>query len=154
MAACAAQVQPTATPEPQPTPGPKTFKEMVNEAMAEVPTIKPTDAQKLIQGNPQVLVIDVRDAADIAATWTVPGAINISLGTLTYKADTLVPEQLRDSRLQDRSRPIITTCTSGPMGALGGKLLKDMGFTNVQILEGGVRAWKDAGLPIEQLPQG
>jgi len=152
--ACAAKVTPTATPEPTPTPGPRTFKDMVSQAMAEVPTIKPADAYKLMQEDPQVLVIDVRDAADIAATWTVPGAINVSLGALTYRADTQVPEQLRDPRLQDRSRPIITTCTSGSMGALGGKLLKDMGFTNVQILEGGVRAWKDAGLPIEQLPQG
>ncbi len=34
------------------------------------------------------------------------------------------------------------------MGALGGKLLHDMGFTNVQILEGGVQAWIEAGLPV------
>lgn len=37
-----------------------------------------------------------------------------------------------------------------PLGALGGKLLHDMGFTNVQILEGGVQAWTDAGLPIQK----
>jgi hypothetical protein len=37
-------------------------------------------------------VIDVRDAADIAMTGTVPGAVNISLGSLTYKADNEVPE--------------------------------------------------------------
>jgi rhodanese-related sulfurtransferase len=45
------------------------------------------------------------------------------------------------------ARPIVTTCILGPLGALGGKLLHDMGFTNVQILEGGVQAWIDAGLP-------
>lgn len=38
------------------------------------------------------------------------------------------------------------TCILGPLGALGGKLLHDMGFSNVQILEGGVQAWIDAGL--------
>jgi rhodanese-related sulfurtransferase len=31
--------------------------------------------------------------------------------------------------------------------ALAGKLLKDMGFSNVSILEGGTQAWKDAGFP-------
>jgi rhodanese-related sulfurtransferase len=31
---------------------------------------------------------------------------------------------------------------------LGGKLLHDMGFTNVRILAGGVQAWMDAGLPV------
>jgi rhodanese-related sulfurtransferase len=37
------------------------------------------------------------------------------------------------------------------MGALGGKLLKDMGIANVSILEGGTQAWKDAGLPTRQI---
>jgi rhodanese-related sulfurtransferase len=35
------------------------------------------------------------------------------------------------------------------MGALGGKLLHDMGFNNVRILDGGVQAWKDAGFDTE-----
>lgn len=93
-------------------------------------------------------MIDVRDAADIAATGTIPGAVNISYGALTYQADCEVPETWRASQLADRSRPIITTCILGPLGAIGGKLLHDMGFTNVHILVGGVQAWIDAGLPV------
>jgi len=42
-----------------------------------------------------------------------------------------------------------TSCESGELGALAGKLLKDMGFSNVAILEGGTQAWKDAGFPTE-----
>ena len=45
--------------------------------------------------------------------------------------------------------PIITTCESGELGALAGKLLKDMGFSNVSILKGGTLAWKDAGFPTQ-----
>jgi len=60
----------------------------------------------------------------------------------------LLLEVRRDPRLADRSRPIITTCILGPLGALGGKLLHDMGFTNVSILAGGVQAWIEAGLPV------
>jgi rhodanese-related sulfurtransferase len=131
----------------------KTFNQMAAEALAEVPTITPAEAQRQMQQDPNTLVVDVRDAADIAATGTLPGAINVSLGSLTYKADNEVPEDWRDPRVQDRSRPIITTCILGPMGALGGKLLKDMGFTDVRILEGGVRAWKDAGLPTVQVDE-
>jgi rhodanese-related sulfurtransferase len=125
----------------------KTFTQMATEARAEVPTISPAEAYRRMQQDPSILVIDVRDAADIAATGTIPGAVNISFGSLTYKADNEVPDDWRDPRLQDRSRAIITTCIVGPLGALGGKLLKDMGFTNVSILEGGVQAWKDAGFP-------
>jgi rhodanese-related sulfurtransferase len=53
----------------------------------------------------------------------------------------------REPELQDRSRPIITACQAGELGALASKLLKDMGFSNVSILEGGTQAWKDAGFP-------
>ncbi|MBI3958838.1 MAG: YdhR family protein [Chloroflexi bacterium] len=126
----------------------KTFGRMAEEAYRAVPTIKPADAQRRQKRETGLLVIDVRDAADIAQTGTVPGAANLSLGSLTYLADNEVPESWRDPRLADRSRPIITTCILGPMGAIGGKLLRDMGFANVQILEGGVQAWIDAGLPV------
>ena len=126
---------------------------MAADALAEVPVIKPEDARKRIQDEPNLLVIDVRDAADIKATGTIPGAMNISYGSLNFKADNEVPEDWRELELQDRSRPIITTCILGPLGALGGKLLKDMGFTDVTILEGGVQTWKDAGLPTEPVSE-
>lgn len=124
---------------------PRTFNQMVSEALAEVPTISPPEAHQKMQADPNTLVIDVRDVADIGATGIIPGAVNISLGTLTYKADNEVSPEWRDSDLADRSRPIITTCETGEMAALAGKLLKDMGFTNVRILKGGTVAWKDAG---------
>jgi len=126
----------------------KTFNQMVEEALAEVPMVKPADAYRRQKKEPDLLVIDVRDAADIVETGTIPGAVNISVGSLTYKADHEVPEEWRDPLLADRSRPIITTCILGPLGAIGGGMLHEMGFTNVQILEGGVQAWIDAGLPI------
>src|SRR5437016_4010394 len=113
----------------------RTFNQMVSEAMADVPVIRPEEVQQRLQQDPNTLVIDVRDAADIAASGIIPGAASISLGTLTYKACNEVAEDWRDPRLQDRSRPIIANCEVGPMGALAGKLLKDMGFTNVSILD-------------------
>lgn len=133
----------------------RTFKQMVAEAMADVPVISAVEAHRRKQQDPNTLFIDVRDAADLAATGIIPGAANISLGSLAYRADNEVPEGARDPRLRDRSLPIITTCERGPVGALGGKLLKDMGFTNVCVLvcvlEGGTRGWKDAGFPTEEL---
>jgi rhodanese-related sulfurtransferase len=125
-----------------------TFGQMAAEAFAVVPGVTPAQARQRMAANPDTLVIDVRDAADIAQTGTVPGAVNISYGALTYLADNEVPETWRDSRLADRSRPIVTTCILGPLGALGGKLLHDMGFSDVSVLEGGVQAWIEAGLPV------
>ena len=125
----------------------RTFPQMVTEALAQVPAISPAEASQAMKSNPDTLVIDVRDASDIAGTGIIPGAVNISLGTLAYKADNQVPPEWRDPNLANRSRQIITTCSSGEMGALAGKLLKDMGFTNVSILKGGTVAWKAAGYP-------
>ncbi|GIW90397.1 MAG: hypothetical protein KatS3mg109_0829 [Pirellulaceae bacterium] len=126
----------------------KTFQGMADEAYRAVPTLKAADLQRRLEREPKLLVIDVRDAAEVAQTGTIPGAINLSYGALTYLADHQAPEDWRDPRLADHARPIVTTCGLGPLGALGGKLLHDMGFTDVQILEGGVQAWIDAGLPV------
>ena len=127
----------------------KTFNQMVVEAMAEVPVISPVEAHRRMQEDPRTLVIDPRDAADIPATGIISKAMNISYGALTYKADNELPPEWREPELEDRSRPIITACESGELGALAGKLLKDMGFSNVSILEGGTQAWKDAGFPTQ-----
>ncbi len=128
----------------------KTFMQMAAEAMAEVPGISPAEAQRRIKQDPRTLVVDVRDAADVRQTGVVPGALNISLGMLPVRADQELPEEWRHTSLQDRSRPIITTCALGPNGARGAKVLKDMGFTNVCYLEGGMQAWVDPGLPTEK----
>jgi rhodanese-related sulfurtransferase len=127
---------------------PRTFGDMASEALAEVPTITPVEAQRHLAANPYTLVLDVRDAADIAASGAIPGALNISYGALTFQADHQAPEAWRAPQLADHSRPIVTTCILGPLGALGGKLLRDMGFTDVSVLEGGVQAWIEAGLPV------
>ena len=128
---------------------PITFTQMVNKAQAEVPTIDAAAANQKMQIDRKLLVVDVRDPADIPVTGMIPGAINITLGTLTYKADHEVPAEWRDMNFADLTRPIITTCETGEMAALAGKLLKDMGYTDVQILKGGTVAWKKAGYPTE-----
>ena len=70
----------------------RTFGQMVAEAMAAVPVISPAEANRRMQQDPNTLFVDVRDAADIPATGIIPDAANISLGSLTYRADDEVPE--------------------------------------------------------------
>jgi len=130
----------------------KTFGQMVGEARQEVTAISPQEAQKRMQGNPNTLVVDVREPTDPSrqSVGDIPGSKDVPLGVLAIKADQELPESFRDQDLQDRSRPIITTCQGGGQAALAAKTLKDMGFTNVSMVEGGATAWKDAGLPTEQ----
>ena len=125
------------------------FMQMAEEAMAEIDGISAEAAHRQLSENSEALLIDVRDAADIPSTGVPAGGANISLGMLPVRADPELPEDWRNTRLQDRSRQIITTCPLGPNGARGAKLLKDMGFTNVCYMEGGMDAWNRASLPTD-----
>ena len=125
------------------------FIQMAEEAMAEVDGISAEQVQQRLKEDSNALLIDVRDAADIPSTGVPAGGANISLGMLPIRADRELPEEWLDARLQDRSCQIITTCFAGMMSAIGAKLLKDMGFTDVSYMEGGMDAWNEAGLPTD-----
>ena len=128
----------------------KTFMQMASEAMAAVPSVSPQEARKRLQDDPDTLLIDVRDLDMIRETGMAEGAIPISNGALPLRADRELPEEYRDPRLQDRSRPVLTICGAGPMSAMGAKTLKEMGFEHVAYVEGGTQAWQEAGLPTAQ----
>lgn len=125
----------------------KTFKQMVEEGREGTPMLSPQEVQQRMQAGSNTLLVDVRDAQDLSGTGIIPGAVNVSLGTLPLRADQELPESFQNSDLQDRERPIITTCGGGGQASLAAKILKDMGFSNVSILEGGTNGWKQAGLP-------
>jgi rhodanese-related sulfurtransferase len=125
----------------------KTFRQMVAEARGEVEVIPPQEAQKRAQAN--ALIVDVREPTDLQPLGIIPGAINVPLGVLPIRADQELPEQMRDQRLQDRSQVVITTCGGGGQAALAAKLLKDMGFERVAMIDGGTTGWRNAGLPTE-----
>ena len=125
----------------------KSFMQMAGEAMEKVEGISADDVHKRSEQDSSLLVVDVRDAADVPSTGLAAGGLNVSLGMLPVKADLELPEDWRAPDLQDRSRPVVVTCQLGPNGAIGASILKDMGFTNVSYMEGGMEAWKAAGLP-------
>ena len=111
------------------------------------------DSSKLndmIEKNEDMVIIDVNDKEEVDQRGMVEGAINVSLGTLYYKADNEVPENFKDSRIQDREKKVVVTCGLGLCAAIGGKLLKDMGFKNVSLLEGGVTKWQEDGFKLKK----
>ena len=50
----------------------------------------------------------------------------------------------------NKDKRIILHCASGGRSALAAKTLKDMGYNNVAHLDGGIKAWKEAGLNTEE----
>ncbi|MFA9558006.1 rhodanese-like domain-containing protein [Evansella sp. AB-rgal1] len=125
-----------------------TFKQMLAHAREHVNGVTSEEARKKISENPNTLVIDVQDAADAGACGLIPSSKNISLGMLPIRADLELPEQMRDPDLADRSRPVLVTCGAGGQATLGAYILKGMGFTDVAYIEGGTKAWKEAGYEV------
>ena len=122
-----------------------TLQEMMAAANAVVPKISVEDAQAMIAAG-EVLVVDVRDSAEVARTGKVAGAMNISRGLLEFKVDPSSPAF--DSAFR-HDRPIILYCGTGGRSALAGKTLRDLGFAEVYNL-GGFNVWEAEGLPVEE----
>jgi len=102
-------------------------KQMLETASAVVPKITPDQASDMIKkGN--TLVLDVRDAPEVAASGKVAGAVHVSRGMLEFRAD---PESPYHDKNFDKDKAVILYCASGGRAALAGKLLKDMGYDKV-----------------------
>lgn len=68
------------------------------------------------------------------------GAIHMGRGLL---------ECMIEEILEDKSAPIIVCCRGGNRSVLAAKSLKDLGYTSVRSLKGGVTAWVEAGLEFD-----
>ena len=123
----------------------KTVQAMLAEAEAVVPRISPEEAKGLL-GRTDVLFLDVREPAEVAASGKVPGALAVPRGLVEFRADPASP--LHDAAF-DRAKTVVAYCASGGRSALVLKTLKEMGYGNVRNL-GGFKGWLDAGGEIEK----
>ncbi len=111
---------------------PTTLNDLLAAANAAVPTISPADAQALV-GAGRALVVDVRDAPELAACGKVEGALHISRGMLEFRADPASP--FHDDRL-DPTKTVIVYCALGGRSALAGQVLETLGYQDVRNLGG------------------
>ena len=128
----------------------KTFNDYVEESRDELEIVDSDTLNKMIEEKEEMVILDVNDKEDVEQRGMVEGAVNISLGTLYYKADANVPDDFKDQRIQDRNKKVVVTCGLGLCAAIGGKVLKDMGFKDVVLLEGGVSKWQEDGYELKK----
>ncbi len=120
-------------------------KQMMEAANAAVPKITPAQARDMIsKGN--TLVVDVRDAPEVEKSGKIAGAVNVSRGMLEFRAD---PESPYHDKNFSRDKTLILYCASGGRSALSGKVLKDMGYTEVYNV-GGFKDWTESGGAVEK----
>jgi rhodanese-related sulfurtransferase len=120
-------------------------KQMMEAANAAVPKITPAQAREMIvKGN--TLVVDVRDAPEVEKSGKVAGAVHVSRGMLEFRAD---PESPYHDKNFAKDKTIILYCASGGRSALGGKVLKDMGYSQVYNV-GAFKDWVESGGAIDK----
>ena len=128
----------------------KTFNSLVKESRDSLEIIDSHTLKNLMDKNEDLTIVDVNDKEDVESRGMIEGAFNVSLGTLHYKADQEVPDSFKDNRIQDRNKKVVVTCGLGLCAAIAGKLLKDMGFKDVALLDGGVEKWVEDGYKLEK----
>jgi rhodanese-related sulfurtransferase len=120
-------------------------KAMMEAANASVPRISPAQAKEMIAKG-EAVVLDVRDAMEVAQSGKVAGAVHIPRGLLEFKAD---PESPAYDKNLDPAKPVILYCASGGRSALAGKTLKDLGYDQVFNL-GGFKDWAESGGAVDK----
>ncbi len=120
----------------------KTSQELVIEALQEVGEVSTNELSTLLESNPHIHVLDVREPQEVEQG-VVPKAAWIPRGMLEFQIGSLA-EQLG----WDPSEPIYIYCRSGNRSALAAKTLKEMGFAQPVSVAGGFTAWKDSGYAI------
>ncbi len=123
----------------------KSIMERVAAAKAAVPEISAEEVKAML-GREDVLIVDVRDDGEVAASGKVKGALHASRGMLEFRADETTP--YHDAAFS-RDKTVILYCASGGRAALGGQALQDMGYEDVRNL-GGFQGWVDAGGEVER----
>lgn len=91
------------------------------------------------------LLVDIREAEEVAATGTIDTAIHAPRGMIEFYAD---PASLYHRGEFDPKRRVILFCASSGRSALAVKSLQSLGYDNVAHLDGGVKAWIAAGQPL------
>ncbi|MBV8301553.1 MAG: molybdopterin-synthase adenylyltransferase MoeB, partial [Candidatus Dormibacteraeota bacterium] len=109
----------------------RTSRDLLNDARRTVPEVTPAQVRQ----QPGRRLIDVRERDEFDQGY-IPGAQHLSKGYIETRIEDLVP---------DRSTPLTLYCAAGVRSLLAGRILQDMGYTDVQSMSGGFGAWKQAG---------
>jgi glyoxylase-like metal-dependent hydrolase (beta-lactamase superfamily II)/rhodanese-related sulfurtransferase len=123
--------------------GGKTVSQLLAEATARVPFMSMEAVRERVErGDPGLVVLDVRES-DAYRAGHVPGARHIPRGQLELRVN---------GELPDPTVRVVLCCELGLISTLATATLRDMGFRRAVALDGGMKAWREAGMPLETAP--
>lgn len=116
------------------------FLAIVDDAKARIPEVTIEDVKLKLAGEASFHLVDVREESEWSAGH-LPQATHIGKGVIERDIEEAIP---------DLNAEIILYCGGGYRSALAADALQKMGYTNVVSMDGGIREWREAGLPIVQ----
>lgn len=119
--------------------GGKTVTQMLAEAAAVVPFMSLVELQaRTAGGSGELIVLDVRER-DAYEEGHIPGAQLLPRGQLELRVNQDLP---------DPTCRIVACCEFGRISTLATATLRAMGFQRAVALDGGIKAWREAGYPL------
>jgi glyoxylase-like metal-dependent hydrolase (beta-lactamase superfamily II)/rhodanese-related sulfurtransferase len=116
--------------------GGKTVAQMLAEAAAIVPFMSLAELKASVEsGKSELIVLDVRER-DAFEAGHIPGAQLLPRGQLELRVN---------DELTDPTRRILVYCEFGRVSTLATATLRQMGFRGAVALDGGMKAWREAG---------
>jgi len=126
----------------------KTTMELVAEAKGRIQNLTPDETARELE-NGEVVLVDLREPAELAEQGVIPGAIHAPRGMLEFYADPASAYHRKE--FQPGARTILY-CASGGRSALACDTLRGLGYDDLAHLDGGLMAWKEAGKPTQRQP--
>ena len=116
------------------------FLKLVNAAKVRVKECTIAEAKAKLDRGEVAHFLDVREDHEFAKDHA-KGARHLGKGVIERDIETLIP---------DKQATIILYCGGGYRSALAADALGQMGYTSVISMDGGIKAWRDAGYPMER----
>ena len=120
--------------------GAKPVSQLLAEAAAKVAFVSLEELAARIGGNSRDMVIlDLREKEAFEGGH-IPGAVHLPRGQIELRVNTELP---------DPTVKILTCCEFGKISTLAAATLRELGYLRATALEGGVKAWREAGYPLD-----
>ena len=124
----------------------KGYEQLIAEARARIRTLS-LDEAKARLGSGEAVFVDIRDVRELERDGMIPGAFHAPRGMLEFWVD---PQSPYFKDVFGSGKEFVLYCASAWRSSLAAAALQDMGLAPVCHLEGGFKAWKEAGLPVAQ----
>jgi rhodanese-related sulfurtransferase len=123
-------------------PCPRGIEEILFAARSRLRRLEPEAAH--VAHRAGALLVDIRPAAQRAASGEIPGALIIERNVLEWRFDPQSPARLPAAAYDAW---VVVVCSEGYTSSLAAYALRRLGVGRATDLAGGYRAWRAAGLP-------